>query len=410
MADPPIRVPIYGGTTEAPPPPGNPAALQSRNKEIATIVVNGRNFTNWTSMRCEVRWGAVASTFMFELTEQSPIPLHWYQTDLAPGAKVQVFLGDYLAITGIVLERHVSYDASMHGVRLIGESKTTDTKTSTPPLDKIGGHDNKSLQQIASSLVEHLGIGVRTVGDVSGMPFENAHVQPGETIITTIERYAKMRQVMIGNDAKGNLLLIGKNDANTPDAAEHLAEGKNILRANAVVRDEYKYRNMVALGQQHGNDKHNGDQTTKQTAFATGTSDRNRWMVFPAEISDDKQGLQLRVDMEKQFSEGSEIEAHISVQGWFRKEGQPWRAGDYYFVESPSLLLNRMLGCNVCTYEQSDGGGTTTTLTMVKPQHMNGREGAMLSTSGNPQPSPPVAPTDAEPPASFNDRFTGGPR
>jgi len=49
-----------------------------------------------------------------------------------------------------------------------------------------------------------------------------------------------------------------------------------------------------------------------------------------------------------------------------------WRAGEYYnTVKSPMLILDTLLGCAACVYEQSDAGSTTT-LTMVLPVHMNG--------------------------------------
>ena len=86
---------------------------------------------------------------MFELTEDSPIPVHWYMTDLAPGAEVQVFLGDYLAVTGVVLERHVAYDAQTHGVRLVGAARTYDVSNTTPPLEKMGSHGSKGIVSLA---------------------------------------------------------------------------------------------------------------------------------------------------------------------------------------------------------------------------------------------------------------------
>jgi len=80
--------------------------------------------------------------------------------------------------------------------------------------------------------------------------------------------------------------------------------------------------------------------------------------------------------MEFVFTEGSNIEAQITVQGWFKDANlseEIWRAGEYYAVTSPSLIMyDEVLGCAGCTYEQSEGG-TTTTMTMVKPVHMNGR-------------------------------------
>jgi prophage tail gpP-like protein len=393
---PPVTVeaPPQGGTPGTPSAPAsNPGAsigqdsptppqmlgLAGSNREIATIEVNGKYFTNWTSMRIENRVTDTHPIFMFELTEQSPIPVAWYLTDMAPGAQVKVWLGGYLAITGIITERHVAFDANSHAVRIVGAGRTYDTVNSTAPLSQIGGHDNQNLQQIADSLIAHLGLSTKLIGDVDLTPFENAHVLPGETIITTVERYAKQRRVIIGSDEKGNMLLIGPHAAVASDVVEHLVEGINMLRANAVVIDDSRYRDMFATAQQHGNDEHNGDAANKQVAHASGSSSRNRQMVFPTEISDIPHGVEQRVQMEKVFTEGSVLEAHITVQGWFRKDGNPWRAGEYYWTESPSLILDRLLGARGAIYEQSDAG-TTTTLEMVLPINMNGSEGAMFET------------------------------
>ena len=82
-------------------------------------------------------------------------------------------------------------------------------------------------------------------------------------------------------------------------------------------------------------------------------------------------------------AEGSFIEASITVQGWFKDQNQSddvWKAGEYYSVSSPSLILNGMiLGCAGCVYEQTDAG-TTTTLQMVDPIHMNGRLNYLATT------------------------------
>jgi prophage tail gpP-like protein len=98
-------------------------------------------------------------------------------------------------------------------------------------------------------------------------------------------------------------------------------------------------------------------------------------LVTIADVADTMHGVQRRAMMEKVFTEGSFLDAQITVQGWFKDQNQSsdvWKAGEYYTVTSPSLILNGLvLGCAGCVYEQNDQG-TTTTLQMVRPIHMNG--------------------------------------
>jgi prophage tail gpP-like protein len=211
-------------------------------------------------------------------------------------------------------------------------------------------------------------------GNVDGTPFENIQIQPGETPIQAIERYAKMRDILIGSEANGGLLLIGEHGASTKG---WLVEGINILRANAVARDPMVYKKIFAVGQNKGSNSANGESENKQVAEEAGSSTRNRHLVVVADVADKMHGIQQRAKMEKVFTEGSYIEAQITVQGWFKDanvSNDLWRAGEYYAITSPSLILyDEVMGCAGCTYEQSDGGGTTTTLQMVMPIHMNGR-------------------------------------
>lgn len=341
-------------------------------KEIMTLEVRGKLFTNWTSARVEQRVTEPFPTFQFECSEESPIPLIWDAMQFVPGDIVRVYVGGVPAVFGYITERHVGFDATNHAVRLIGCGDTVDLTNSMVPIEKLNGHDGQSWSALARDLMQHLGIQLKEKGAVDQTPFENIQIQPGETIMQAIERYAKMRNIVIGSNATGGLLAIGENPATT---SGDLVEGVDILRANAAMRDQMVYKKIYVLGQTNGSDNAYGDSQNKQIAFQAGTSSRNRYMVTVADIADTMHGVERRALMEKVFTEGSFLDVQITVQGWFKNQNQSedvWKAGEYYTVTSPSLILNGMvLGCSGCVYEQSDGGSTTT-LSMVNPIHMNG--------------------------------------
>jgi prophage tail gpP-like protein len=378
--DDPLRITVRKPAPKAEEEPvvkGEPTYVREPgNKEIATLIVNGQRFTNWTTVRVEQSWSKAFPSFQFECTEDVPVPLSINGAQFRPGDVVRVLLGGHPAVFGYIQERHVGYDRAQHGVRLIGTGDTADLTNSMVPLKALNGHDGKSVQELANALSAHLGIQIHTRGNVDNKPFENIQVLPGETPIMAIERYAKMRNIIIGSEANGGLILIGEHPATTRG---YLTEGNNILRANCVVRDNYIFKKQTTVGQNIGKDDANGDPQNKQVAERDGSSTRNRHSVVVADVADTQHGIERRADMEMAFTEGSEIEAQITVQGWFKDNNRSeeiWRAGEYYTVSSPSLILyNEVLGCAGCAYEQSDSGGTTTTLQMVKPRHLNGREG-----------------------------------
>jgi len=237
--------------------------------EIATLIVNGKEFTDWTSVTVESRWADWFPIFTFESTEESPQATSLKALQFAPGDVVQIELAGFKAVFGYITERHTGYEAHNHGIRLIGTGRTSDLTNSTPPLDKMGNHDGKTWSQLATDLVQHLGITIVKKGSVDDEPFEQIQVQPGETISACLERYARMRKIVIGSTENGELLAIGDHSATTTD---FLVEGENILRANCVIKDENVYRRIYAIGQQNANDDHSGDQTTKQIAQVLGSS------------------------------------------------------------------------------------------------------------------------------------------
>lgn len=372
MADVPVR------TINKPAPQQDQSAAPVYQrmpgpKEIASLEVKGKFFSNWTTVRVEQKWTEAFPTFSFDCTEDVPIPLTVNGAQFVPGDVVRVLLGGAPAVFGYISERHVGFDGQQHGVRLIGTGDTADLVNSSIPLDKLNGHDGKSVQELAKDLSAHLNISIHLRGDVDATPFDKIQPLPGETPMQCIERYAKMRSIVIGSEANGGLLLIGEHPATT---LGWLVEGINIKSANCVVRDPMIYHQIFATGQNSGTDSANGDPQNKQVAQVDGTSTRNRHLVVVADVADTQHGIQKRADMEKIFTEGSEIEAQITVQGWFKDANASddiWRAGEYYTVTAPSLILyDEVMGCAGCTYEQTDAG-TITTLTMVKPIHMNGR-------------------------------------
>jgi len=359
----------------APSPDGGPPVPQrlDTGKEIATLEVRGGLFTNWTSVRVEQRVTQPFPTFQFECSEESPIPLVWDAVQFVPGDIVRVYIGGVPAVFGYITERHVGFDEKNHGVRLIGCGDTVDLTNSSVPIEKLDGHDGQSWSNLATDLMAHLGIKLTTMGAVDNTPFEKIQIQPGETIMMALERYAKPRNIVIGSNANGGLLAIGENPViSTGD----LVEGVNILRASVVLRDQMVYKKIYAMGQTNGSNAAYGDSQNKQIAFQPGTSSRNRYMVTVMDVADTMHGVQRRAMMEKVFTEGSFIEAQITVQGWFKDQNQSddvWKAGEYYSITSPSLIMNELvLGCAGCVYEQSDAG-TTTTLQLVDPIHMNGQ-------------------------------------
>jgi prophage tail gpP-like protein len=343
-------------------------------KEIATLLVSGlsRAFTSWKSVRVEARVSQPYPIFMFECSEETPMPIRRVALQFAPGDAVNVYLGGELAVVGYIRERHVAYDSKQHAIRLMGTGDAADLVESSVPLDKIDGHNGKNWLQLSRDISSHLGIKILAKGEVDPTPFKSVGIQPGETIMNVIERHAKVRNIVIGSNHDGGLL--GQGEMSDTVLGE-INEGQHILRANCVIRDNKLFQKIWAIDGSPGGSNGTGGAAARQLkTMRVGSSTRPREEVIPVEISDGQHAVERRADMEVVFTEGSEIEANITVQGWFKDNNASdalWRANESYVIDSPALMLNRVkLTCSACVYEQSEAGSTTT-LTMVDPIHLN---------------------------------------
>lgn len=370
-----------------------------RGTEIATIVVGGRRFDDWTSVEVQARVGDTNSTFTFECTEkpESGLPpatgarrAVTETLQFMPGARCEVYLSKQLAVTGFITMRQAGYDAENHGVQLAGKSATWDIASSSV-VDK-SKFDGYPWAAIARKLIAPFGIALETVGSVDTEPFEQMTVQPGELVWSALERLARSRKIVLGSTERGNLLAIGPHRVTVIDT---LVEGGNILRANCTIQDDYVYQKYFAIGQRSGSDGAWGDEVSQIAAVVQGSAKRYRPIVEVAEHPETPSGVKKRAEFAALVHEGAEVIANITVQGWTRSNGDLWRCGTYLNVRSPMLALYDVVLCvKSITFRQDERSGTTTTLELLLPWRMNG------NLNWGPNQGPPAAgtilPPDAE--------------
>jgi prophage tail gpP-like protein len=338
--------------------------------EVARLVVNGMPFEDWTSVTVIDDTDLAYPYFQFECTEDDPKNIKPMSQKITPGAKCEIMLAQKLALTGYVMERQVGYSGREHNIMVSGTSTTFNTAVSSILPSTNGNYDGMSLDQLAKRAAGFHGVNVKTIGQLPGKPFEHMQHNLGELTYNFIERACRMRNVKLGTDAIGNLLLIGPHEA-MPSG--QLIEGKNILRAQCVVRDTHFYQRYATVGQQPGHDATWGEDANKGVAEEPGKAKRPVFFVTPAEVpTSNDQELKWRSQTSQRIMDGAEIQANITVQGWVQGNGELWKAREVYAVTSPMLLLEAAsLSCKKITYDQRDGAGTTTTLEMVNPLYMN---------------------------------------
>ena len=359
-------LPLINEPPPAPPLVASPAPAGFPNPlEVATIITSQGLFEDWDSVWVQHRWADSSALFQFSCAERVPIPGLWTLLQFKPGTIVNITLGGQLAMqNGIITDRQVSYDANSHGVQLSGRSATWIAARSSVDIPP-GSFDGQTFQQVAEQVLARYGVGVQVVGTLNSRPYQYLQNEKGETVWNFLERIARPRGIVLGSDYLGNVLLIG--DHTNPIIAT-LTEGVNILRCQCIISIQNLFGVYVASNSTPASDDINGTAASEQEASVGGSGPAASNILAPSVIpTRTLDELAEMANNEAIWSEGTFVQASITVQGWMVPgTTQLWEAGDDVFVYSPMAILNQPMKIQTVTFTQ-DRSGTKTTLDLVVP-------------------------------------------
>jgi prophage tail gpP-like protein len=217
---------------------------------------------------------------------------------------------------------------------------------------------------MAQKLHGKYGVVVKPLGNVDNSPFPKAQLNPGENIWTALDRYARMRNVILSSDAAGEAVLIGYHSSQIADS---LIEGVNIKKMQFTVSIEDTWQDINVLGQTSGSDEQNMGGSNEMKASIGASACVPCKVVIPVEEPVQSEAdLFKRAKYEQEWTDGTRVTANITVQGWFSRSGL-WRAGQSVYVNSPMCPVSQVLKVKTCTWTQDNENGTETTLECVNP-------------------------------------------
>ncbi len=357
-------------------------------RTIATVKANGQNYTAFESLTVERKYSDMISTFQFSCSEGGPLGGTNDARRLVPGTPVQVLLGGKLVLTGAICTRSASYDAGSHVVLMGGRSKSCEAPDSAIPLSP-GNYDGYTAEQAARGVLGPHGVNLNVVNAPTSWskPFPYLAVNPGEHVGEFLEKVCKMRGAFLWDDEQGNICA-GQGSPSAATVAD-LQEGRNILRATIKLEDTGIYSAFNYLGQQPAQGDDFSDRTAQGVATYPNAS-TTRIRVEHAEHTGDSDDMTVRANLEAARSGWDQVEVTVTVAGWFRPDGLLWGLTDNISVYSPMGFPNgtgkMTLGVQAVTYSQvkdDSGEGTTTTMTLVRPQFLSSTPFANVQSDGS---------------------------
>jgi prophage tail gpP-like protein len=321
------------------------------------VRVGKRDYRKWQSATISYGLETAARTFAISATQPRkkgnptddpattpPVP------GLYVGDAIEVYVGTgrerVKLITGYTDAIAPSYDVGSTGIGISGRSKTADLVDCAA----IGAKrfKNKTIEQIAAKLAAPYGVTVRTdlpPDETTGGPIKKFTVEQGEEVYEALERAARLRSLLITDNADGELVLVKAAPGSFPINLGHVFElGRNLLDGQATFDGSNVFSEYRCKGQRAGNDQDFGALVAGIQATATeGGIGRRRVRVLSSESGLTPAKAKARAEWEAANALGRSTLVNYTVRGWFDDSDSIWQPGQIYPISDPYLRIEAEL-------------------------------------------------------------------
>lgn len=297
------------------------------------LAIDGQRYGGWTSIRLSRGIEQVAGRFELTVSERfdglaKPRPIR-------KGQKATVLIDGTTVMTGWVDVVAPSYDATSHALTVIGRDATGDL-VDCAAICTAGVYKGRNLAQIAADLAKPFKLPVVVHTDV-GAAFPEWRIEPGETVIDSLDRAARYRGVLLLSDGLGNLVITQPGNGKAPMTLEL---GKNIKRADGHSSQQQRFSEYIVKAQQAGNDQLFGESAAQPSGRALDTAvGRYRPTVILAEDQANASSCKMRAEWQRTVSAARGDQVVYTVDGW-AANGALWQPNTLVDVRDSFLDIN----------------------------------------------------------------------
>jgi prophage tail gpP-like protein len=362
----------------------------------AGLLVNGKAYGGWTSVRVTRGIEAIAGSFDLTVSERwdgqaEPWPIVEEDTCV-------VTLGDALetpVITGYVDIRSQGFEPGGRTFNVSGRDKTGALVDCSAVLGKyefkkigvlefcellakpfeIGvslqpGAEDKAISTTGKADGGGTPSAVGTAGKSSSMklssPIARLVINPGDSVFEVIDRACRMAGLLPVSDGAGGIVLTRTGGAR---ATSVLAQGENILTADVNYDATKRYRRYMVAGQTPGSDELVGQTAANVSAHAEDLQVRraSRVLLVRPDGAVTLEFAKARAAWEASVRAARSATVTVTVQGWTQRDGSMWPINALARVHIPALGITYTdLLITEATYSLQLSGGTTTTLSLTR--------------------------------------------
>jgi prophage tail gpP-like protein len=341
--------------------------------------VNGKQYAGWKRASITRGIEAIAGSFELEVSDR------WIGQDqpwpIAEEDECEVAVGRDVLITGYVDRCRTSYSSDEYTLGIQGRDRTGDLVDCSADLGKWE-FKNIPLLTLAKRVAEPFGIAVSLqLGVIPPAPPAKFSVDPGDTTFDVIDRACRLAGLLPVSDGRGGLVLTRSGSERVSTA---LIEGENILAAESEFDATNRFRTYRVLGQHKGTDDFSGTAAASVKGSAADENVRRsaRVLLVRPEGNVTSEYARKRAEWEAIVRAARADAVTVTVQGWTQGNGDLWPVNKVVIVRSPRIRVNGEMLISQVTYKVDDESGTTTELTLRRPDAFKPQPTVTKASSG----------------------------
>lgn len=317
--------------------------------------IGGRVYEGWTGVTVTRTIEDAASAFSLDATIRYPGSGNPVQ--ILPGATCRVSLDDLDVITGYIGAIGVQTDSDGSAVTIAGRSKTGDLVDCSPTW-KGGVWTRRTISQIASDLCAPFGIEVVTLAESDPIP--SVRVQTGETVFDLLDRLARLRGLLLTDDAAGRLVI---TRGGLTSARGGLTLPGNVLESSVALDVSKRFSDYICRGQTVGDDQGSGTTVSAVSGSAKDAIvERHRPLIVTPPTAVDRAGARAFAAWEASTRAGKSISYNCKVVGWRQWESDDaplWTPNEVVRVQDTSCGVDAKMLLTGVTFSLDEQGTFT---------------------------------------------------
>jgi prophage tail gpP-like protein len=340
------------------------------------LVVNGRRYAGWKSVRVTRSIESLAGAFDLEVSDRwggQDVPWPIREEDAC-----RVEIDGAVVIDGYIDRRSLSFSATQRSLLYAGRDRAAALVDSSAILDKWTFR-NASVLEVARKVAEPFGVAVSLqAGLVLPKPPRKLVVNPGDSAFDAIRRAAAAAGVLAVSDGAGGILIAR---AGRTRAATSLVEGQNVLSASVDYDGQQRFARYVVATQIPGTDAAAGPATRiRAEARDEAIRRTDRILLIQPEAGVTTDYARQRADWEARIRAATAETVTVVVVGWKQSRGRLWPLNALVNVRVPAIGVGGDMLIAEVEHSISEGGEVTK-LQLVRPDAFTPEPEAVVKQS-----------------------------